>query len=746
MASTGRSRRAEGPGGRGRAGRSEAAPARRRGHGRQGHGIERVRKRDGREVPFAGEKIQAAIQAAMEATGEPDPGFAGEVAQVVELTLEQRLADEQESAEGGASRPLRAPHIEEIQDLVEKALMELGRPAVAKAYILYRDQRARIREALRVHPSSEGPGVTRPRVREAEGVAEWSKGKIVAALMAEAELPRATAEEVAAAVERRIFASRLRRVTTGLVRELVSGELFERGLTRAIARQARIGLARGDVRAALRGRPLHPWTGAGTEQVPERREAARQLGEELLRRHVLDEVLGEGVAELHHAGDLHFEGLGRAHLPLALSLEADLLAPGGAAPAHAYELLEAVADLAGELARTLVLERPAEVLQPLAASRRLGRTSALAAWLGALGSVARAAGVRVELGSSGVERADFSAALLAELAELAPGPATPGLILEARELEEVLGVDPALADAAERLLAEDRLAISWSDGDERLVAPGCRRRPGERGVLACTGAVALDLARLARRAGPHREELVQRGLAELVQASLEGARALERFRASAVPPRARGLRMRPSFALVPVRLREALVLLGDGTIDPDQGARLLGLLAEAAGRFAHDGPQLGAGLGLVAPSAYFGEEAAARFAWLERTAAAGDERQTWLFAEAGDADARDAGAVGGRGLALSPVPGLPSGAAEARLLRTLSAGVHRRLGAGALEADRAAGATPELDAWRRFESSRRRDRGERSLELFPAPPTPQPSAATPPNDSAPRRPTLRPLT
>src|SRR5690606_30758589 len=37
-------------------------------------------------------------------------------------------------------------HIEDIQDQVELALMRVGRPEVAKRYVLYREERARLRE------------------------------------------------------------------------------------------------------------------------------------------------------------------------------------------------------------------------------------------------------------------------------------------------------------------------------------------------------------------------------------------------------------------------------------------------------------------------------------------------------------------------------------------------------------------------------------------------------------------------
>ncbi|MEO6708377.1 MAG: ATP cone domain-containing protein, partial [Planctomycetota bacterium] len=139
---------------------------------------ERVRKRDGREVPFDETKIRDAVQRALVAVGEGDQSFASEVAGVVRLALQNRRAA---TAAGGADE---APSIEEIQDLVEHALIELGRASVAKAYILYRDRRSKVREVLEVHRSPT-PGLRAPRVRPSEegASAPWSKSRIVAALM-----------------------------------------------------------------------------------------------------------------------------------------------------------------------------------------------------------------------------------------------------------------------------------------------------------------------------------------------------------------------------------------------------------------------------------------------------------------------------------------------------------------------------------------------------------------------------------
>jgi ribonucleoside-diphosphate reductase alpha chain len=95
---------------------------------------ERIRKRDGSIVPFQKEKIEAAVRKALEAVGEGDPALAGGLADRVVEKLDATLAG-------------RLPSVEEVQDLVEETLIEKGLPRTAKAYILYRQQRAEIRKA-----------------------------------------------------------------------------------------------------------------------------------------------------------------------------------------------------------------------------------------------------------------------------------------------------------------------------------------------------------------------------------------------------------------------------------------------------------------------------------------------------------------------------------------------------------------------------------------------------------------------
>lgn len=94
--------------------------------------IDRVQKRDGRIQPFDQSKIVSAISKALEAVGHADNELAGQ------------LADEVVSRIAGAYEE-RIPRVEDVQDTVERVLMDRGYADVAKSYILYRRERSEVR-------------------------------------------------------------------------------------------------------------------------------------------------------------------------------------------------------------------------------------------------------------------------------------------------------------------------------------------------------------------------------------------------------------------------------------------------------------------------------------------------------------------------------------------------------------------------------------------------------------------------
>jgi len=95
--------------------------------------VELVTKRDGRVVPFTQERITNAIYRAAVAVGGRD-----------KITA-QKLSDQVVSILDTAYGTDKVPTVEEIQDVVEKVLIENGHARVAKEYILYRDERNRRR-------------------------------------------------------------------------------------------------------------------------------------------------------------------------------------------------------------------------------------------------------------------------------------------------------------------------------------------------------------------------------------------------------------------------------------------------------------------------------------------------------------------------------------------------------------------------------------------------------------------------
>ena len=92
-----------------------------------------IKKRDGRTAKFDRKKIEKAIEKAGLETGEFDAAQAVELTDKVLGVLETR-------------NQKRLPSVEDIQDIVEDALIDSKFKKTAKAYIIYRDQHKKLRE------------------------------------------------------------------------------------------------------------------------------------------------------------------------------------------------------------------------------------------------------------------------------------------------------------------------------------------------------------------------------------------------------------------------------------------------------------------------------------------------------------------------------------------------------------------------------------------------------------------------
>src|SRR5918912_1531958 len=95
--------------------------------------IAEIRKRDGRIVNFEQSKIANAIYKALIATSKPDYPLAERLA----AKVVQKMVQQSEKT---------IPSVEDVQDMVESILIEEGLSETAKAYILYRHERRKLRD------------------------------------------------------------------------------------------------------------------------------------------------------------------------------------------------------------------------------------------------------------------------------------------------------------------------------------------------------------------------------------------------------------------------------------------------------------------------------------------------------------------------------------------------------------------------------------------------------------------------
>jgi len=97
--------------------------------------INEIRKRNGTVTVFDIDKISNAIFGALAATSKADRGVADKLANdVLNKLVEQGFTNS------------RAPTVEDIQDIVESTLIDSGNSDIAKAYIVYRHERRKLRD------------------------------------------------------------------------------------------------------------------------------------------------------------------------------------------------------------------------------------------------------------------------------------------------------------------------------------------------------------------------------------------------------------------------------------------------------------------------------------------------------------------------------------------------------------------------------------------------------------------------
>lgn len=253
-----------------------------------------VRRRDGEVVPFDESFVLESVHRALLAAGREDRLLAGELASVVTLFLQKTFYDD-------------VPTVEQVEEMVEKVLLETGHAAAARAFILHRERETRVRDAQSARSAAPGPTLFETGAVVVDDAARGTSGAfsreaIARVLASDGLVERSVADDVASAVEGRLRRAGVTRVPLALVRAIAEVEILDRRAEVEPRRRLSTLLDGADVAAAFgrrgAGEASH-WPGA----------AASELGGLALRSHALSQLLSAEVARAHLDGRLHVHGL-----------------------------------------------------------------------------------------------------------------------------------------------------------------------------------------------------------------------------------------------------------------------------------------------------------------------------------------------------------------------------------------------------------------------------------------------------
>ena len=259
-----------------------------------------VKKRDGTIVPFDKSKIAQAIYLAAKAVGGEDRKLARKLADEVVLFLYTLKGAE-------------IPEVEEIQDIVEKVLIENGHARTAKAYILYRKQREILRKKrlLKKEPDEREATDYALFVRTSDDdFVSWNRRRIIDALQNETGLALDLAEKIAEETEETILNSNVHLISSSLIREIVNVKLIEHGLENSRLRHTRLGVPLFDAERIIL------YANRENANIPHNPEATNMtIAETVKKQYMLTEVFSRDIADAHIRGDIHLHDLGFGDRP-----------------------------------------------------------------------------------------------------------------------------------------------------------------------------------------------------------------------------------------------------------------------------------------------------------------------------------------------------------------------------------------------------------------------------------------------
>ena len=280
--------------------------------------LDGFRKRDGLIVPFQREKITGAIRKASETVtrqgGVAVPADMPE--QVTERVLEQLSQPQSEYFVSPDVQGVRIAHLEDVQDLVEVVLAEMGQAAVVAAYKRYRKLRELAREHIRVRDANQGgrKDVTDASLLLVESVSAdetlpWDRARIIKQLTQKIRMPAEVAASISKSVENQVIAGGLKTVSTKLIRELVNNELAARGFRAELQDLSLYSVPRDYLDQLMFTKSVE------NSNIVNNNPEAVNLGiaELILKQWAMDTIFSPEVKHAHNTGAVHLHDLGYPH-------------------------------------------------------------------------------------------------------------------------------------------------------------------------------------------------------------------------------------------------------------------------------------------------------------------------------------------------------------------------------------------------------------------------------------------------
>ncbi|MBM4094512.1 MAG: hypothetical protein FJ276_34675, partial [Planctomycetes bacterium] len=280
-------------------------------------GFDGFRKRSDLVVPFHKEKIQSAVQRAIDAVSrnldaKPRDSLAARIADRVVEQLNRPGSDYFVQAD---EKSRRVPKIEDVQDLVEILLAEAGETIVVAAYKRYRKHRDVARRGIRVRGAAAGAqdvtdaGLLLVASDSTNLTLPWDRERIVKQILAKTDLAPEVAISVAKSVENRIIVSQMKSVNTTLIRELVNNELAERGYSGQLRDLSLYRVTKDFVEKLM-----YTKSNENSNIVNNNAEAVNLgIAELVLKQWALDVIFSPEVKMAHDTGAIHLHDLGYPH-------------------------------------------------------------------------------------------------------------------------------------------------------------------------------------------------------------------------------------------------------------------------------------------------------------------------------------------------------------------------------------------------------------------------------------------------